>query len=90
MAKRKPTPDRIICPCLRVTESEVRAAVRSHRLASVADITCFTEAGDGCTACHDDLAKVITEEAEREESSSTPSRAPSPVARTGSCSTRSL
>lgn len=57
-----PRRDPIICACLRVRESEIRRAVRNHRIACVEDITRFTEAGDGCTACHAELERVLEEE----------------------------
>lgn len=42
----------IVCECLCVTEAEILKAIKEHRLKTVSDIVRFTQAGDGCTACH--------------------------------------
>jgi NAD(P)H-nitrite reductase large subunit len=52
------------CRCLSVTEDEVRRVVRERGLASVREITRYTDAGDGCMACHPVLRALLKEELE--------------------------
>ena len=54
--------DRLLCECLGLRESEVRAAVREQSLFELADLVAKTEAGAGCTCCHPDLKRLIQEE----------------------------
>lgn len=58
------SPDRVVCACLGLRESEVRASVREHSLFELADLVAKTEAGAGCTCCHPDLRRILQEEKE--------------------------
>ena len=51
--------DRVLCHCLRVTESEIRGAVAVGDLESVKQVMDYTGAGKGCTACHCAIKKII-------------------------------
>ena len=53
-------PDRVVCRCLRVTEETVISAIVTLGLRTVKEIRHATEAGDGCTCCHKELAAYIT------------------------------
>ncbi len=68
--RRKDPIKHIVCPCLRVTEAEVRAAVRKYSLTTLKGINRCTEAGDGCTACHADLRRILREEPSSKKSRS--------------------
>ncbi|TBR16858.1 hypothetical protein EPO15_18230 [bacterium] len=57
--------DRMLCACLGLRESEVRAAVRAQSLFELADLVAKTEAGAGCTCCHPDLKALLQDERER-------------------------
>jgi NAD(P)H-nitrite reductase large subunit len=63
MTPRKEPKKRYICECLKVTEADVLDAICKHEISDVKDITCFTQAGDGCTACHPALKKLLCERA---------------------------
>lgn len=54
--------DLLVCRCLRVTESELLEAAAQQEFCSLADITCRTGAGDGCTCCHRRLRQFVTEQ----------------------------
>ena len=49
---QKGSSKKIVCECLDVTEEDLLEAIRTHKLTSVKDIAHYTEAGQGCTACH--------------------------------------
>ncbi len=53
-------PDRVVCRCLKVTEQEVITAIVTLGLRTVKEVRQATEAGDGCTCCHKELAAYIT------------------------------
>ena len=50
---------KIVCECLDVTEVDLLEAIRTHKLESVKDIAHYTQAGKGCTACHDLLRQYL-------------------------------
>src|SRR5262245_17788524 len=54
-------PGRVVCHCLQVTEEFVVEAVQWLGLRTVKEIQQYTCAGDGCTACHTELRKIIDE-----------------------------
>ena len=55
-AKKK---DEIVCFCLKITEKELIKAIQSHKIQSVDDVIKHTKAGDGCTACHPVIKKLL-------------------------------
>jgi NAD(P)H-nitrite reductase large subunit len=61
--------DPIVCHCLNVTEAELVAAIRSHQIRSVRDVTRHTQAGDACTACRPQLLKLLKDEGYLDSSS---------------------
>lgn len=44
--------DPVVCHCLGVSQSEIRAAGDFAGCRTVADIKSATEAGSGCNSCH--------------------------------------
>jgi bacterioferritin-associated ferredoxin len=52
--------DRIVCRCLRVTETDVIAAITTGGARSLVELQTLTEAGDGCTCCHRELQSYLT------------------------------
>ncbi len=59
--KPKPSTKKIVCECLGVSEADLLQAIRKHELTSVKDIAHYTEAGKGCTACHEVLREYLKE-----------------------------
>lgn len=51
--------EEIVCHCLQVTVSTVRAAVAAGGCRSVREVLGVTEAGGGCTACHRRIDELI-------------------------------
>ena len=52
-------PDRVVCRCLNVTESEIVHAIQRHELQSIREVRRHTGAGEGCTCCHEQLKEYI-------------------------------
>ncbi len=52
-------PDRVVCRCLGVTEEAVISAIVTLGLRTVKEVRQATEAGDGCTCCHRELAAYL-------------------------------
>ena len=52
--------DRVVCACLQVTEGQLRVAVEQNGVQTVRELMRATEAGTGCTACHDRLESCLT------------------------------
>ena len=52
-------PDRVVCKCLRVTEQTVITAIVTLGLRTVKAVREATDAGDGCTCCHKELAAYL-------------------------------
>jgi bacterioferritin-associated ferredoxin len=60
-------PDKIVCRCLQVTESQVVRMIERLELRTVHDIRQYTGAGDGCTCCHAKLRECLVKHACVEE-----------------------
>ena len=52
-------PDRVVCRCLKVTEQTLITAIVTLGLRTVREVRQATEAGDGCTCCHKELATYL-------------------------------
>jgi NAD(P)H-nitrite reductase large subunit len=65
---------RYACHCLKVTEEAVIEAIRAHEIRDVEDIIRYTQAGDGCTACHSNLERLCEREARCPKATSPESR----------------
>lgn len=52
-------PDKIICRCLQVTETQVVRMIERLELRTIRDLKKYTGAGDGCTCCHAVLQEYL-------------------------------
>jgi bacterioferritin-associated ferredoxin len=51
--------ERIVCRCLKVTESELITAITTVGARSIVELQVHTEAGSGCTCCHRELQQYL-------------------------------
>ena len=51
--------ERVVCRCLKVTEEQVIAAITTLGLGTISELRTVTEAGEGCTCCHDELKAYL-------------------------------
>ncbi len=58
----------LVCKCFAIDATLIEDTVRANKLGTVQDVTNFTKAGGGCSACHEGieeiLAKVMAERGE--------------------------
>ena len=59
--------DKILCRCLGVSESEVRAATDFANCRTLCEIRNLTNAGKGCMSCHGRIKAILKEAAAQEE-----------------------
>lgn len=52
---------RIVCKCFGVTDEKIKRVVRENGLKTVDQVTHYTKAGGGCTACHGEIEDLIAE-----------------------------
>ena len=52
---------RIVCKCFGVTDEKIKRVVKENHLTSVEQVTHYTKAGGGCTACHAEIEDLIAE-----------------------------
>ena len=62
--------DKIVCQCLGIFESEVRAATDFAGCRTLCDIKKTTAAGKGCMSCHARIKAILRETAAGKEDSS--------------------
>ncbi len=53
--------DKIICNCLQITRGEIIHAIKTKGLTLIDEVSDETEAGTGCSSCHDDIEEILKE-----------------------------
>jgi NifU-like protein len=52
---------RIVCKCFGITDEKIKRVVRENNLTTIDQVTHYTKAGGGCTACHAEIEDLIAE-----------------------------
>jgi NifU-like protein len=52
---------KIVCKCFGITDEKIKRVVRENGLNTVEQVTHYTKAGGGCTACHAEIEDLIAE-----------------------------
>lgn len=52
---------RLVCKCFGITDEKIKRVVRENGLKTVDQVTHYTKAGGGCTACHAEIEDLIAE-----------------------------
>lgn len=52
---------RIVCKCFGITDEKIKRVIKENHLTTIEQVTHYTKAGGGCTACHAEIEDLIAE-----------------------------
>jgi bacterioferritin-associated ferredoxin len=59
MSVGQPSVDSLVCYCYEVTEAQIRHFIETFDTQTVEEVTRHTGAGNGCTACHCRIRRML-------------------------------
>jgi len=71
----------MVCKCFAVDAVLIEETIRANGLASVEEVTNYTKAGGGCSACHEGVEEILTRVLKEQGRTFDPTGAPSPAAK---------
>jgi NifU-like protein len=70
----------LICKCFAVDAVLIEDTIRANSLSTVEEVTNYTKAGGGCSACHEGIEEILTRVLAEQGKSFDPAAAPPPPA----------
>ena len=71
----------LVCKCFAVDAVLIEETIRANGLSSVEDVTNYTKAGGGCSACHEGVEEILTRVLKDQGRTFDPTGAPPPAAK---------
>jgi bacterioferritin-associated ferredoxin len=59
MSVGQPSVETLVCHCYEVTEEQIQRSIQSFDTQTVEEIARLTNAGNGCTACHYRIQRLL-------------------------------
>ena len=80
----------LVCKCFAVDAVLIEETIRANGLSSVEEVTNYTKAGGGCSACHEGVEEILTRVLKDQDRTFDPTGAPPPAAKRPSSALRAL
>ena len=68
----------LVCKCFAVDEVLIEETIRTNNLTTVEEVTNYTKAGGGCTACHEGVEEILSRVLAQQGKTFDPTAAPPP------------